>query len=102
MALVILAYDQFLFRPIVAWATSSGSSRPRPSSAEVLGLHDLVRRTKLLRRIVSTLASAFARVPALRILSPQQRPRPFLAVLARAARLVWLAVVLMATAPRCG
>ena len=98
MALVILAYDQFLFRPIVAWADKfrfeQTAAQQRPRS----WVYDLVRRTKLLRRIVSTLASAFARVPALRIPSPQQRPRPFLAVLARASDLVWLAVVLMATA----
>ena len=98
MALVILAYDQFLFRPIVAWADKfrfeQTAAQQRPRS----WVYDLVRRTRLLRRIVSTLASAFARVPALRIPSPPQRPRPFLAVLARASDLVWLAVVLMATA----
>ena len=78
MALVILAYDQFLFRPIVAWADKfqfeQTAAQQRPRS----WVYDLVRRTKLLRRIVSPLASAFARVPALRIPSPQRRPRPFL------------------------
>jgi NitT/TauT family transport system permease protein len=37
MALVILAYDQLLFRPIVAWADKFRFERPPPSSARTPG-----------------------------------------------------------------
>src|SRR5438105_4874972 len=51
MALVILAYDQLLFRPIVAWADKfrfeQTAAQERPRS----WVYDLVRRTRLLRRV---------------------------------------------------
>jgi NitT/TauT family transport system permease protein len=50
MALVILGYDQLLFRPIVAWADKfkfeQTAAQQRPQS----WVYDLLRRTKLLRR----------------------------------------------------
>jgi len=97
MALVILAYDQFLFRPIVAWADKfkfeQTAAQQRPSS----WVYDLVRRTKLLKRIVRPLAWAFARTSMLRIPTPKRRPRPLPVVLARASDAVWLAIVLAGT-----
>jgi NitT/TauT family transport system permease protein len=97
MALVILAYDQFLFRPIVAWADKfkfeQTAAQQRPSS----WVHDLVRRTKLLKRIVRPLAWAFARTSMLRIPTPKRRPRPLPVVLARASDAVWLAIVFAGT-----
>jgi NitT/TauT family transport system permease protein len=98
MALVILAYDQFLFRPIVAWADKfkfeQTAALQRPGS----WVYDLIRRAKLLRRVVSPLTWAFARVSVLRISSSKRRPRPLPAVLARAGDAVWLAIVVAATA----
>jgi NitT/TauT family transport system permease protein len=98
MALVILAYDQFLFRPIVAWADKfkfeQTAALQRPGS----WVYDLIRRAKLLRRVVSPLTWAFARVSVLRIPSSKRRPRPLPAVLARAGDAVWLAIVVAATA----
>src|SRR5438105_7657593 len=51
MAVVILAYDQLLFRPIVAWADKfrfeQTAAQERPRS----WVYDLVRRTRLLRRV---------------------------------------------------
>src|SRR6202521_4646319 len=70
MALVILVYDQLLFRPIVAWADKfrfeQTAAQQRPRS----WVYDLVRRTRLLRRMqtpIARVASGFARLrlPAL-------------------------------------
>jgi NitT/TauT family transport system permease protein len=98
MALVILAYDQLLFRPIVAWADKfkfeQTAAQQRPSS----WVYDLIRRTKLLRRAVSPLAWAFARVSVVRIPVPKLGTRPFPAVLARASDAAWFALVIAGTA----
>jgi NitT/TauT family transport system permease protein len=98
MALVILAYDQLLFRPIVAWADKfkfeQTAAQQRPSS----WVFDLIRRTKLLRRAISPLGWAFARLSQLRIPLPKRGPRPLPAVLVRTGDAVWLAIVIAGTA----
>jgi NitT/TauT family transport system permease protein len=98
MALVIFAYDQFLFRPIVAWADKfkfeQTAAQQRPRS----WVYDLIRRTKLIRRAVAPLAWSIARVSTLRIPLPKRRPRPLPAVLARASDAVWMAIVVAGTA----
>ena len=56
MAVVIVLYDQLVFRPVVAWADKfrfeQTASRERPRS----WVYDLVRRTKLLPSLISLLA----------------------------------------------
>jgi NitT/TauT family transport system permease protein len=98
MALVIFAYDQFLFRPIVAWADKfkfeQTAAQQRPRS----WVYDLIRRTKLVRRAVSPLAWSIARVSTLRIPLPKRRRRPLPAVLARVSDAVWTAIVVAGTA----
>jgi len=98
MALVIFAYDQFLFRPIVAWADKfkfeQTAAQQRPRS----WVYDLIRRTKLIRRAVAPLAWSIARVSALRIPLPKRRSRPLPAVLARVSDAVWTAIVVAGTA----
>src|ERR1700757_3211436 len=58
MAVVILAYDQLLFRPIVAWADKfrfeQTAAQQRPQS----WVYDIVRRTRLMRRIFAPLERA--------------------------------------------
>src|SRR5437588_1118359 len=60
MALVILAYDQLLFRPIVAWADKfrfeQTAAQERPRSWVL----DIVRRTRLMRRMVIWLSEALS------------------------------------------
>ena len=46
MTIVILLYDQLLFRPLVAWADNSASSRS-PDVPKIWVL-DLFRRSRLL------------------------------------------------------
>jgi NitT/TauT family transport system permease protein len=66
MAAVILAYDQLLFRPIVAWADKfrfeQTAARQRPRS----WLYDLWRRGKVVRRVspaIGWLAAQISKLP---------------------------------------
>src|SRR5262245_2385052 len=65
MAVVILAYDQLLFRPIVAWADKfrfeQTAAQQRPQS----WVYDLVRRGRLIQRIFQPIQWAAGRLPSL-------------------------------------
>src|SRR5215469_6616320 len=91
MGAVIFAYDQLLFRPIVAWADKfrfeQTAAQQRPKS----WMYDIVRRTRLVRRLVRPLGQLIARLP-LATAQPRRR-RPLPAGLARAADLLWLLLV---------
>src|SRR5262245_25178303 len=60
MAAVILAYDQLLFRPVVAWADKfrfeQTAARDRPKS----WVYDVVRRTRIVRVVFGNVLSATA------------------------------------------
>ena len=97
MAVVIVLYDQLLFRPIVAWADKfrfeQTSSQDRPRS----WFFDLLRRTRLLGRLASPLVALVKRIPP-----PKPRVRlPGLALDPRLAAIVdpvWGGLVLLAAA----
>jgi NitT/TauT family transport system permease protein len=52
MTVVILAYDQLLFRPLVAWSDKFRMETTRSSNAPQSWLLDLVRSTRLVHRIL--------------------------------------------------
>jgi NitT/TauT family transport system permease protein len=56
MALVILAYDQLLFRPIVAWADKFRFEQTASEEQPRSWLYDVIRRTRLMRLLVSPLS----------------------------------------------
>ena len=95
MLVVILLYDQLLFRPLVAW-----SARFRFETTQVAQARDpwvlaLLRRTQFLRACVGRIAALFNLVSGLR-LSPGLRPRaapPPSRARSRALDGVWLAVL---------
>jgi NitT/TauT family transport system permease protein len=91
MGAVIFAYDQLLFRPIVAWADKfrfeQTAAQQRPKS----WMYDIVRRTRLLRRLVRPLGRLIARLP-LGSAQPRRR-RPLPASVARAGDVLWLLLV---------
>jgi NitT/TauT family transport system permease protein len=98
MAIVILLYDQLIFRPIVAWADKfrfeQTAAQERPSS----WAYNLVRRTQLAKRIFSPLAALFGRSP-----SPGRSPFPFVPLLrtqsaSRAGDIAWIGIVSLGTA----
>jgi NitT/TauT family transport system permease protein len=104
MAIVILLYDQFIFRPIVAWAdkfrveTTASQARPRS------WVYDLARRTRLVHTMTEPVgaalgALAMARLPKLSPTSPSKPgTRPAASVLGKALDLLWVAIVLAAAA----
>jgi NitT/TauT family transport system permease protein len=98
MAAVILAYDQLLFRPIVAWADKfrfeQTAAQQRPQS----WVYDIVRRTRMLKRVFALLTWIKTRV--LSIL-PRAEPVPLPALsprLSRATDLVWILIVFIVAA----
>jgi NitT/TauT family transport system permease protein len=99
MAVVIVLYDQLLFRPIVAWADKfrfeQTSSQDRPQS----WFYDLLRRTRLFGRIAAPLVALMRRIPPLpraprvRLRGVSLDPR-----VAKGIDGLWLALVLAAAA----
>lgn len=95
MGAVILAYDQLLFRPIVAWADKfrfeQTAAQQRPRS----WVYNLWRRGRLTQRLTSLASSLYARLYAV---VPRRAPAPQRVApvgAGRAADMVWLAVVLV-------
>ena len=94
MAIVILIYDQLIFRPIVAWTDkfrfemTAAQARPRS------WVYDLVRRTRLLRKLAGLVE--FATEPLNRAsvaLRHNQKPRAMNSLLAQAGDYLWLGIV---------
>jgi NitT/TauT family transport system permease protein len=97
MAVVILAYDQLLFRPIVAWGDKfrfeQTAAQQRPQS----WVFDLVRRARLLKRMFVPVTWLMARLPRIRRTTSiprmgSTRPGP-----GRTGDIVWIAIVLAGT-----
>ncbi|VWC79071.1 sulfonate ABC transporter permease [Burkholderia lata] len=103
MSVVILAYDQFLFRPLVAWADKFRMENTSSGNAPESWLLDLVRRTRLIHQLLVPAGWFFAkaaRIPLRLPLSGAMRfslPR----VEKKASRTVdiaWAILVLIGTA----
>ena len=76
MTVVILAYDQLLFRPLVAWADKFRMENTSSGDAPQSWLLDLVRRTRLIHRLLvpmGMLFSGLARIP-IRVQLPKAMP----------------------------
>lgn len=101
MTVVILAYDQFLFRPLVAWADKFRMENTSSGDAPESWLLDLIRRTRLIHRLLVPLGWMFAkaarvplRLPAfqgLRFQIPQKQKS------SRVGDIVWATLVLLTT-----
>lgn len=59
MLIVILIYDQLLFRPLVAWADKFKSEREGSEQMAESWVLDLFRRTRMMRNIGSKISSLF-------------------------------------------
>ncbi|RKP59201.1 ABC transporter permease [Pararobbsia silviterrae] len=101
MTVVILAYDQLLFRPLVAWSDKFRMETTSSGEAPGSWLLDLIRRTRLIHQLLvpgAWLLSTLARIP-FRVRAPSfpsivpAIPRPS----TRVADLVW-GVLLLALA----
>ncbi|WP_233828932.1 ABC transporter permease [Paraburkholderia sp. ZP32-5] len=101
MTVVILAYDQFLFRPLVAWADKFRMEFTSSGDAPNSWLLDLIRRTRLIHRLLVPLGWMFARAARVRMQLPAfQTPRfhiPQREKSSKVGDIVWAALVLIAT-----
>jgi NitT/TauT family transport system permease protein len=99
MLLVIIAYDQLLFRPLVAWADKFRFEQTSSGNAPTSWMLDLFRRTRALRALslpFSALNKAVSNlqiaVPdSLKIASKEQRPP------SRIVDSIWLAFIVAST-----
>ncbi len=93
MLAVILAYDQLLFRPLVAWAekfrVEQSAGRPAPRS----WLLDALRATRLFRRVTAPAGALLARLERQPLRPPPLPPALQRAWRSRAADRLWLALV---------
>jgi NitT/TauT family transport system permease protein len=96
MAAVILAYDQLLFRPIVAWADKfrfeETAAQQRPRS----WVYDLWRRGRVIRRLSALVSMLGARLVALMPRRAALPARPAPSGDGRWADLAWRVAVLVA------
>src|SRR6516165_8719535 len=101
MTVVILAYDQFVFRPIVAWADKFRFEQTAAQNRPRSWLYDLVRRARLFNRLSVLLGGAtslLARLPAVRLPASVSRSIARRPGLGKVGDVIWLVVVLAVTA----
>jgi NitT/TauT family transport system permease protein len=98
MLVIILAYDQLLFRPIVAWADKFRFEQTASDSAPASWLLDMFRRTRALRALSHAGAGVLKRAAAIHLPLPRL-PAVHLAkaLSARMKDWLWLALVLAGT-----
>ena len=99
MLLVIIAYDQLLFRPVVAWADKFRFEQTASASAPTSWMLDLFRRTRALRALSYPFAVLNKAVSNLHVALPSQlrmvskeRGQP-----SRVVDAVWLAFIIAST-----
>ncbi|OLL32906.1 sulfonate ABC transporter permease [Burkholderia sp. SRS-W-2-2016] len=101
MTVVILAYDQFLFRPLVAWADKFRMEFTSSGDAPKSWLLDLIRRTRLIHRLLVPLGWMFARAARVRFQLPSfSAPRFHIPQTEKSSKLgdiVWATLVLLVT-----
>ncbi|MFL9898858.1 ABC transporter permease subunit [Paraburkholderia fungorum] len=101
MTVVILAYDQFLFRPLVAWADKFRMENTSSGDAPESWLLDLIRRTRLIHRLLVPLGWMFARAARVPFRLPAfQGPRfqiPRSQKSSRVGDILWATLVLVVT-----
>jgi NitT/TauT family transport system permease protein len=74
MFIVIIMYDQLLFRPLVAWSSKFRFEVVAGATAEDPWLLRLLRRTIVLHTMVDTVGGAFSSVTRLRLALPGRAP----------------------------
>ncbi len=100
MAVVILLYDQMVFRPVVAWADKfrfeQVASQDRPGS----WVYDMVRQVRWLRWLTAAISWPIRKLAAIDWPVPRLRLQPVRlgGPAARAVDRLWIALVVMAAA----
>ena len=75
MLIVILLYDQLLFRPLVAWSSKFRFELTASEDVEDPWMLKLLRRTRLLRAATDAIGSAFNALTGLRLSLPRRAAR---------------------------
>lgn len=91
MGVVIVIYDQLVFRPIVAWADKFRFEQTASQDQPQSWFYDLLRRTRLLPRLFGPAAAALAAIPPLP--APPRLPPIRDQRVVRGLDGLWLAVV---------
>ncbi|MBN3757786.1 ABC transporter permease subunit [Paraburkholderia sp. Tr-20389] len=102
MTVVILAYDQFLFRPLVAWSDKFRMENTSSGDAPESWLLDLIRRTRLIHRLLVPIGWMFAKAARVPIRWPRVGPVKFAKPAAlrpsKTGDIVWAVIVVLVTA----
>ncbi|QHP90627.1 ABC transporter permease subunit [Burkholderia glumae] len=103
MTVVILAYDQLLFRPLVAWADKFRTENTSSGNAPESWLLDLVRRTRLIHQLLVPAGWLFAKMARLPFRLPSFDAARFALPrvekqASRVADIGWAILVLLGTA----
>jgi NitT/TauT family transport system permease protein len=98
MLLVIIVYDQLLFRPVVAWADKFRFEQTASATAPTSWMLDLFRRTRALRALTYPFAALNKVISNLHLAIPGNLKIPVrLGQPSRVIDAVWLALVLATT-----
>jgi NitT/TauT family transport system permease protein len=98
MLLVIIAYDQLLFRPIVAWADKFRFEQTASGNPPTSWMLDLFRRTRALRALTLPFATLNRAFSNLRINWPVSlQPTKKVQAPARAVDVIWFLVIGLST-----
>ncbi|MEX3931037.1 ABC transporter permease [Paraburkholderia phymatum] len=101
MTVVILAYDQFLFRPLVAWTDKFRMETTSSGDAPESWLLDLIRRTRLIHRLLVPIGWMFARAARIPIRWSSVRhvkfAKPASEKSSKIGDIVWAVIVVVAT-----
>jgi len=74
MLMVILAYDQLLFRPMVAWSAKFRLETTQEAQGDDPWMLALLRRTRFLRFVANTLGDGFFAISGLRLWRGKAKP----------------------------
>jgi len=96
MLVVIICYDQLLFRPLVAWSARFRFETTPGATAKDPWMLALLRRTRLLNRAIATFSDMLTRVGGLPLGSRPDAPRREPLLPPRVADGLWTAILLLA------
>ncbi|KAB7896789.1 ABC transporter permease subunit [Rouxiella sp. S1S-2] len=100
MTVVILAYDQLLFRPLVAWADKFRMENTSSANAPTSWLLNLMRHTRLIHQLLTpfgVLLSMLARIPLRLPTLKSSRPAAEAKKMSRLGDTLWSAFVILLT-----
>jgi NitT/TauT family transport system permease protein len=100
MLLVIIAYDQLLFRPVVAWADKFRFEQTASATAPASWMLDLFRRTRALRAMTYPFAALNKAFANFHVALPSQWRRMAKKASGQPSRIVdaiWLALIIAST-----